>query len=184
MFGNILKMLFSYKFFTLSQPFSQLPNKFYITKPTTTQHKNHQNATTHTATQKKKKKSEIKEIKQIGERVDPRESDWRESKLAREWSTIKQIGDDQTRFKREKEIEKERDRRCELRTWCRELDGAILPLHLGLGHCSLSLLSLLSLSLSTVPLRLWVLLSLSLSLFACLWVPLFAHLWVLEVIWM
>ena len=28
MFGNILKMLFSYKFFT----FSQLPNKFYIIK--------------------------------------------------------------------------------------------------------------------------------------------------------
>ena len=64
MFGNILKMLFSYKIFTLSQPFSQLPNKFYFrksppthqypqkihhfTKPTTTQHKNHQNATTHT----------------------------------------------------------------------------------------------------------------------------------------
>ena len=77
MFGNILKMLFSYKIFTLSQPFSQLPKKFYITKPTTTQHRNHQNATTHTTT--KKKKSEIKEIKQIGERVDPRESDWRES---------------------------------------------------------------------------------------------------------
>ena len=50
-FGNILKMLFSYKFVT----FSQLPNKFYITKstithkksitihtkPTTTQQKNH-----------------------------------------------------------------------------------------------------------------------------------------------
>ena len=35
-FGNILKMLFFYKFFTFSQPFSQLPNKFYITKSTTT----------------------------------------------------------------------------------------------------------------------------------------------------
>ena len=32
MFGNILKMLFFYKFFTFSQPFSQLPNKFYIRK--------------------------------------------------------------------------------------------------------------------------------------------------------
>ena len=31
-FSNILKMLFFYKFFT----FSQLPNKFYITKLTTT----------------------------------------------------------------------------------------------------------------------------------------------------
>ena len=29
-------MLFSYKFFTFSQPFSQFPNKFYITKATTT----------------------------------------------------------------------------------------------------------------------------------------------------
>ena len=35
MFGNILKMLFSYKFFTLSQPFSQHPTKFYIRKSTT-----------------------------------------------------------------------------------------------------------------------------------------------------
>ena len=31
-FGNILKMLFSYKFFTFSQPFSQHPNKFYYRK--------------------------------------------------------------------------------------------------------------------------------------------------------
>ena len=36
MFGNILKMLFSYKFFTFSQPFSQLPTKFYIRKSTST----------------------------------------------------------------------------------------------------------------------------------------------------
>ena len=35
-FGNILKMLFSYKFFTFSQSFSQLPNKFYIRNLTTT----------------------------------------------------------------------------------------------------------------------------------------------------
>ena len=67
-------MLFSYKIFT----FSQLPNKFYIrkststhrksttihTKPTTTQHKNHQNTTTHTITTTKKK------IR------DQREKDW------------------------------------------------------------------------------------------------------------
>ena len=32
MFGNILKLLFSYIFFTFSQPFSQLPNKFYNRK--------------------------------------------------------------------------------------------------------------------------------------------------------
>ena len=32
MFGNILKMLFSYKFFTFSQSFSQHPNKFYYKK--------------------------------------------------------------------------------------------------------------------------------------------------------
>ena len=32
MFGNILKMLFSYKFFTFSHLFSQLPNKFYNRK--------------------------------------------------------------------------------------------------------------------------------------------------------
>ena len=79
--------------------------------------------------------------------------DRRESRSAREWLARKQIGervigDDQTRFKREREIKKERDRWRELRTWRRELDGAILPLRLGLGHCSLSLLSLLSLSLS------------------------------------
>ena len=99
-FGNILKMLFSYKFFTLSQPFSQLPNKFYIKKsitthrksttihikPTTTQHRNHQNATTHTTTTTTKK-SQIKEIKQIserviGEKVDRRESDRRSSRSA------------------------------------------------------------------------------------------------------
>ena len=81
-------MLFSYKFFTLLQLFSQLPNKFYITKPTTTQHRNHQNATTHTTTTTKKKNQRSK----------------RSSRSAREWSAIKQIGDDQTRFKREREI--------------------------------------------------------------------------------
>ena len=32
MFGSILKMLFSYKFFTFSQLFSQHPNKFYYRK--------------------------------------------------------------------------------------------------------------------------------------------------------
>ena len=32
MFGYILKMLFSYKFFTFSQLFSQHPNKFYYRK--------------------------------------------------------------------------------------------------------------------------------------------------------
>ena len=31
-FGNILKILFSYKIFTFSQPFSQQPNKFYYWK--------------------------------------------------------------------------------------------------------------------------------------------------------
>ena len=98
-FGCILKMLFFYQFLTLSHPFSQLPNKFYIrkststhtpastenpqspthqnlqksttihTKPTTTQHKNHQNTTTHTTTTTTKK-SEIKEreIERLRER--------------------------------------------------------------------------------------------------------------------
>ena len=41
---------------------------------------------------------------------------------------------DQTRFKREREIEKERDWRCELRTRRRELDYAISSLCLGLGR--------------------------------------------------
>ena len=81
-------MLFFYKFFTFSQPFSQLPNKFYITKSTTThtsaptenpllstQNPPPQNIeTTKTPPprppQKKKKKIEIKERKQIGDEID------------------------------------------------------------------------------------------------------------------
>ena len=116
-FGNILKMLFSYKFFTLSQPFSHLPNKFYFrkspppthqhpqkihhfTKPTTTQHKNHQNATTHTTTTTTTTKLEIKEIKQISERViDERvignqanrwgEVRWSRSCVDRRWGEVR-----------------------------------------------------------------------------------------------
>ena len=80
MFGNILKMLFFYKFFTFSWPFSQLPNKFYIRKsttthtqaptknpplstqnPPTTQHKNHQNTTTTTKTKKKIKDQRLRD---------------------------------------------------------------------------------------------------------------------------
>ena len=58
-------MLFSYKFFTFSQPFSQLPNKFYIKKSTTT----------HTPPQQQQQKSEIKErkIKRLREREIDRE---------------------------------------------------------------------------------------------------------------
>ena len=53
-FGNILKMLFSYKFFTFSQLFSHLPNKFYIRKNhhhhhklTSTTHPHQQTTTCH-----------------------------------------------------------------------------------------------------------------------------------------
>ena len=96
-FGNILKILFFYNFFTLSQLFSQFLAKFYIrkstkihhyphasthkqfttihTKSTTTQHRNHQNATTHTTTTTTK--LEIKEIKKIGERVIGEKADRR-----------------------------------------------------------------------------------------------------------
>ena len=80
-------MLFSYKMFTFLPSFSQLPNKFYITKSTithkksttihtkltTTQHRNQQNATTHTTTTTTTTtttKSEIKERKQIGDEID------------------------------------------------------------------------------------------------------------------
>ena len=95
MFGNILKMLFSYKFFT----FSQLPNKFYIKKSTTTHtsaptenppppthqhpqkihhypHKIHHHTTQkppkrhHPHHHNNNKKSEIKERKQIGDKID------------------------------------------------------------------------------------------------------------------
>ena len=89
-FGNILKMLFSYKFFT----FSQFPNKFYITKSTTTHtsaptenpplstqnppphNTNHQNATTHTTTTTttitttKKKKNQRSKRESIGNEID------------------------------------------------------------------------------------------------------------------
>ena len=94
-FGNILKMLFSYKFFT----FSQLPNKFYIKKSTTTHtsaptenppppthqhpkkihhypHKIHHHTTQkppkrhHPHHHNNNKKSEIKERKQIGDKID------------------------------------------------------------------------------------------------------------------
>ena len=88
-------MLFFYKFFTFSQPFSQLPNKFYITKSTTThtsaptenppaptenpllstQNPPPQNIETTKMPpprppQKKKKKIEIKERKQISDEID------------------------------------------------------------------------------------------------------------------
>ena len=53
MFGNILKMLFSSKFFTFSQSFSQLPNKFYITKSTITHRKSTTIHTKPTTTQQK-----------------------------------------------------------------------------------------------------------------------------------
>ena len=79
-FVNILKILFSYNFFTFSQPFSQLPNKFYIRKSTTTHTlapivnpPPHNTKTTKTPLptppqqqqqqNKKQKKSEIKERK-------------------------------------------------------------------------------------------------------------------------
>ena len=79
MFCNILKMLFSYKFFTFSQPFSQLPNNFFITKSTTT----HTSARTPPQKKKKKKKkSEIKERKQIGDEIDPDEE------MMRHWSVF------------------------------------------------------------------------------------------------
>ena len=97
----------------------------------------------------------------------------RSSRSAREWLAIKQIGDDQTRFKREREIEieKERDWRCELRTQQCKLDGTISPLRLGLGRdLAHSPYSLFFLSLCCFA-RLWLLLSLSLSLFACLYFP-------------
>ena len=85
-------MLFSCKFFTFSQPFSQLPNKFYITKSTTTHtsaptenppppthqhpqkihhypHKTHHHPHHHN----NNKKSEIKERKQSGNKIDLKE---------------------------------------------------------------------------------------------------------------
>ena len=70
-------MLFSYKFFS----FSQLPNKFYITKSTTT-HTSTPTETTKTPPptppqqqqpKKKKKKSKIKERKQINDEIDLKE---------------------------------------------------------------------------------------------------------------
>ena len=99
-------MLFSYKIFTFSQPFSQLPNKFYVrksttthrksitihTKPTTTQHKNHQITTTHTTTTTTKK-SEIKERKQINEWQMTRS---RGDNLTEKAATTRSKGDDLT----------------------------------------------------------------------------------------
>ena len=81
-------MLFSYKIFTLFQPFSQLLNKFYIRKsPPPTHHhpqkihhyphKTHHHHTTqkppkrhHPHHHNNNKKSEIKERKQIGDKID------------------------------------------------------------------------------------------------------------------
>ena len=94
---TLWKCYFPTKFFT----FSQLLNKFYITKsttthisaphkksttthtlapienpplstqkPTTTQHRNHQNTITHTTTTTTTTKSEIKERKQIDDEID------------------------------------------------------------------------------------------------------------------
>ena len=154
-------MLFSYKIFTLFQPFSQLPNKFYIRKspppthhhPQKIHHYPHKTHHHHT-TQKPPKRHHPhhhNNNKKIRDQANRRESDRRESRSAREWLAIKQIEDDQTRFKREREIEKERDRWCKLRTRWPELDGAISPLRLDLGrdlaHSPYSLF-FLSLSLS------------------------------------
>ena len=64
-------MLFSYKFFTLSQSFSQLPNKFYIRKSTITHTPaSIENPPPPTPPQQQQKKSEIKErkIKRLRER--------------------------------------------------------------------------------------------------------------------
>ena len=94
MFGNILKILFSYKFFTFSQlQKKKLFHKIYHhphisthrkstnthkksttihIKPTNTQLRNHQNATTHTTTKKKKKKKKIRDQREKADRRQDR----------------------------------------------------------------------------------------------------------------
>ena len=99
-FGNILKMLFSYKIFTLSQPFSHLPTKFYIRKSTTS----HTLAPTDNlplSTQNPPPKrhhphhhNNNNKIRDQRDQADRRESDWRESRSVTiqvrvcEWRTI------------------------------------------------------------------------------------------------
>ena len=96
-FGDIMKMLFSYKIFHIFSTSKQIlyhkihhhphistPQKIHHhlhtsthrksttihTKPTTTQHRNHQNTITHTTTTTTTTKSEIKERKQINDEID------------------------------------------------------------------------------------------------------------------
>ena len=130
--------------FYLLLTFSRLPNKYIISFIPQYKNKN-----------KIQKKNIIKSGQIERKRKRERRLGSTRGEIARRGSVIA-IGtkarsrsvrccSDQTRFKREREIEKKRDRRC-------ELDGTISPL------------------------RLWVVLSLSLSPFARLWAPLFARL--------
>ena len=61
MFSNILKILFSYKIFTFSQPFSQQPNKFYYRK--------FQNIHLTTKNQNKNINQEEERVRSEGDRV-------------------------------------------------------------------------------------------------------------------
>ena len=104
-------------------------------------------------------KKEEREVTGFGERQDRAaqccDCDWHEGEIvigAKARSRSVRCCDDQTWFKREREIEKARD-------WWRELNGMISPLRSKVR-----------------PLCLWVILSLSLSPFACLWAPLFTRL--------
>ena len=128
-------MLFSYKFFTISQ----LPNKFYITKsttihtkPTTTQHRNHQNSTTHTTTTTKKK------IRDQRGKVDLRRDRPRggDRSASCGWWDRPRGGDDLT--KRRRRPVKRQQASCGAisagRSRWREVDGAISPARLGLGR--------------------------------------------------
>ena len=151
-------MLFSYKFFTLSQPLFQLPNKFYFRKSTTTTHTPpppenpplstqnpppHNTETTKTPPptppqqQQKNQRLSRSAREQIDKRVIGDQAD-------RRWSDPVQKGEgdrERVRLAARTENSAARSRRC-VWGW-----GAISPLHLGLGCCLLSLLSLLSLSL-------------------------------------
>lgn len=187
MFGNILKMLFCYKFFTLSQPFSQLPNKLYIRKSTTTHtpaptknpQLSTQNPPPHNTETTKMPPPTPPQQQQKNQRSK------RSSKAAREWSARKQIGErvigDQADLRRSDPIQKgegdqERERSAaRTANSATELDSAISPLRLGLGRDLaamsgvgplLTLPTLSSFSLSAV-LRIYESFSLSLSFSFC-----------------
>ena len=152
MFGCVLENTIFYLLFTLSHIFSAVKQIYNIIHSSIQKHKQNPEKNIIKSSQIKRRRKRERRLGSTKGEITRCNAAIAIGAMLQSRST--RCCDDQTQFKREREIEKERDRRHKLRTQRRDLATAF-----GVG-----------------PLHLWVVLSLSLSPFARLWAPFFARL--------